>query len=104
MERSRSPRINPRKATSKPGKREANKLDKLERVKRAARQLFTTVGYDEATTRQIAKKAGVALGTVLHMRPPSGTCCFWFRMTCWTKLATKQKPHSSEPVRSSTTL
>ena len=64
MERSRSPRINPRKATSKPGKREANKLDKLERVKRAARQLFTTVGYDEATTRQIAKKAGVALGTV----------------------------------------
>src|SRR4051794_40714155 len=65
MEGSRSPRNNPaRKATRKPGKREANKLDKLERVKRAARQLFTTVGYDEATTRQIAKKAGVALGTV----------------------------------------
>ena len=65
MEGSRSPRNNAaRKATRKPGKREANKLDKLERVKRAARQLFTTVGYDEATTRQIAKKAGVALGTV----------------------------------------
>jgi AcrR family transcriptional regulator len=47
-----------------PGKREANKRDKLDRVKRAARELFTTVGYDEATTRQIAKKAGVALGTV----------------------------------------
>jgi TetR/AcrR family transcriptional regulator, cholesterol catabolism regulator len=46
------------------GKREANKLDKLDRIKRAARELFTTVGYDEATTRQIAKKAGVALGTV----------------------------------------
>jgi AcrR family transcriptional regulator len=46
------------------GKREANKLDKLNRVKQAARQLFTTIGYDEATTRQIAKKAGVALGTV----------------------------------------
>jgi AcrR family transcriptional regulator len=46
------------------GKREANKLDKLDRIKRAARDLFTTVGYDEATTRQIAKKAGVALGTV----------------------------------------
>jgi AcrR family transcriptional regulator len=53
-----------RSTTRKLGKREANKLDKLERVKRAARQLFTTVGYDEATTRQIAKKAGVALGTV----------------------------------------
>lgn len=46
------------------GKREANKLDKLDRIKRAARELFTTVGYDESTTRQIAKKAGVALGTV----------------------------------------
>lgn len=46
------------------GKREANKLDKLDRIKRAARELFTAVGYDEATTRQIAKKAGVALGTV----------------------------------------
>lgn len=46
------------------GRREANKLDKLNRVKWAARELFTTVGYDEATTRQIAKKAGVALGTV----------------------------------------
>jgi AcrR family transcriptional regulator len=46
------------------GKREANKLDKLNRIKRAAQELFTTVGYDEATTRDIARKAGVALGTV----------------------------------------
>ncbi|WP_051334856.1 TetR/AcrR family transcriptional regulator [Bradyrhizobium sp. Ai1a-2] len=51
-------------ATVPMGKREANKADKLDRVKRAARELFTSVGYDEATTRQIAKKAGVALGTV----------------------------------------
>lgn len=61
----RSSRSRPlRKATRTPGKREANKVDKLNRVKRAARELFTTVGYDEATTRQIAKAAGVALGTV----------------------------------------
>jgi AcrR family transcriptional regulator len=59
-----------RRQTSRPklkrvnGKREANKIDKLDRIKRAARELFTSVGYDEATTRQIAKKAGVALGTV----------------------------------------
>jgi AcrR family transcriptional regulator len=47
-----------------PGKREANKRDKLDRLKRASRDLFTTVGYDDATTRQIAERAGVALGTV----------------------------------------
>jgi len=48
------------------GRRAANKLDKLNRVKRAARELFTTVGYDEATTRQIAQRAEVALGTVFN--------------------------------------
>ena len=65
MEGSKSSRSRSvRKATNTPGKREANKLDKLNRVKWAARELFTTVGYDEATTRQIAKKAGVALGTL----------------------------------------
>jgi len=65
MEGSKSSRSNPlRKAARTPGRREANKLDKLDRIKRAARELFTTAGYDEATTRQIAKKAGVALGTV----------------------------------------
>lgn len=46
------------------GKRQANKLDKLERIKRVARELFTLHGYDEATTRQIALRADVALGTV----------------------------------------
>jgi TetR/AcrR family transcriptional regulator, cholesterol catabolism regulator len=58
---SRPHRLRPARLT---GKREANKIDKLDRIMRAARELFTTVGYDEATTRQIAKKAGVALGTV----------------------------------------
>jgi AcrR family transcriptional regulator len=63
--RTRQRRSKPARGTKRvPGKREANKRDKLDRVKRAARELFTTVGYDEATTRQIAKKAGVALGTV----------------------------------------
>jgi AcrR family transcriptional regulator len=65
MEGSKSRQIKPeRKVARSPGKREANKIDKLNRVKKAAQELFSTVGYDEATTRQIAKKAGVALGTV----------------------------------------
>jgi AcrR family transcriptional regulator len=46
------------------GRRELNKEDKLRRIKHAARKLFTTNGYDEASTRQIAGEAGVALGTL----------------------------------------
>jgi AcrR family transcriptional regulator len=46
------------------GRRELNKEDKLRRIKQAARKLFTASGYDEASTRQIAVEAGVALGTL----------------------------------------
>ena len=46
------------------GKREANKVDKLARIKAAAQDLFVQNGYDDTTTREIAARAGVALGTV----------------------------------------
>jgi AcrR family transcriptional regulator len=46
------------------GKREANKEDKLRRIKAAARTLFVSSRYDEASTRDIAVKAEVALGTL----------------------------------------
>src|SRR5262249_32316346 len=46
------------------GRRELNKLDKLRRIQNAARQLFISRGYDETTTREIAARAGVALGTI----------------------------------------
>lgn len=45
------------------GRRELNKEDKLRRIKAAARALFTTKGYDETNMREIAERAGVALGT-----------------------------------------
>ena len=45
-------------------RREVNKANKLRRIKDAARKLFVINGYDEASTRQIAVKAGVALGTL----------------------------------------
>jgi AcrR family transcriptional regulator len=46
------------------GRRELNKEEKLRRIKAAAVELFTTRGYDDTTTREIAARAGVALGTI----------------------------------------
>jgi AcrR family transcriptional regulator len=46
------------------GLRERNKTDKLRRIKDAARELFVSNGFDETTTREIAVRAGVGIGTV----------------------------------------
>jgi AcrR family transcriptional regulator len=46
------------------GQRERNKIDKLRRIKDAARELFIAKGFDDTTTREIAIRAGVGLGTV----------------------------------------
>ena len=46
------------------GLRERNKTDKLRRIKDAARELFISNGFDETTTREIAIRAGVGIGTV----------------------------------------
>jgi AcrR family transcriptional regulator len=46
------------------GQREKNKIDKLSRIKQAARELFLSNGFDDATTRAIASRAGVGIGTV----------------------------------------
>ncbi len=46
------------------GQREKNKLDKLQRIRDATRELFIEKGYDETTTREIAVRAGVGIGTV----------------------------------------
>ena len=46
------------------GLRERNKLDKLRRIKQAASELFTAQGYDATTTREIAARADVGLGTL----------------------------------------
>jgi len=47
-----------------PGQREKNKLEKLQRIREATRELFIGKGYDETTTREIAIRAGVGIGTV----------------------------------------
>ncbi|WP_084268582.1 TetR/AcrR family transcriptional regulator [Allorhizobium undicola] len=44
--------------------REKNKEDKLLRIKNAAFDLFLSKGFDDTTTREIAARAGVGMGTV----------------------------------------
>ena len=51
------------------GLRERNKLDKLRRIKDAASDLFVQKGFDDTTTRAIASRAGVGLGTVFVYAP-----------------------------------
>jgi AcrR family transcriptional regulator len=46
------------------GARERKKRDKRERLRKAAWELFNTVGYEHTTTLAIAQRAGVAAGTV----------------------------------------
>jgi AcrR family transcriptional regulator len=48
------------------GLREQNKLEKSQRIRAAARELFSKHGYESATLRQIAKRAHVGLGTVFN--------------------------------------
>jgi AcrR family transcriptional regulator len=51
-------------AAVRKGVREQKKVDKRERIRNAAQELFAEVGYDAATLRQIAKRADVGLGTL----------------------------------------
>jgi AcrR family transcriptional regulator len=44
--------------------RAQKKLDTRDRIRAAAWELFTTVGYDATTTKAVAQRAGVASGTV----------------------------------------
>lgn len=46
------------------GLRERNKLDKLRRIKAAARELFVAKGFDDTTVREIATRADVGMGTL----------------------------------------
>ncbi len=46
------------------GLRERNKEDKLQRIRKAARDLFEEKGYEGTTIRDVAKRADVGQGTV----------------------------------------
>ena len=60
-----SPFTNPdRKESFRPGLRERNKMDKLARIKRAARKLFEKQGVEATTIREIATASDIGLGTM----------------------------------------
>jgi AcrR family transcriptional regulator len=46
------------------GLRERGKMEKLRRIKAAAREVFLEKGFESATTREIAQRADVAIGTI----------------------------------------
>lgn len=50
--------------TIQPGRREANKREKLLRIRNAAKKIFLRDGFEAATIRAIAAEADVALGTL----------------------------------------
>lgn len=56
--------VSPLPAAAQMGLRDRGKLEKLQRIKEAARQVFMERGYEAATTREIAARADVATGTV----------------------------------------
>jgi ribosomal protein S14 len=61
-------------ATAVPGRRERSKLDKRHRIGEAARAVFNEFGYERANMREIAKRAGVATGTIFAVRAAIDGC------------------------------
>jgi AcrR family transcriptional regulator len=59
------------------GRRERSKLDKRRRISEAARAAFTEFGYERANMREIAKRAGVATGTLFLYAPDKRNLLLW---------------------------
>src|SRR5205807_1258109 len=62
----RKPRSGPATAKRPAGRRAQNKAAIRKRIVTAALSLFQTKGFDATTTRAIARKAGIAEGTVFN--------------------------------------
>src|SRR5690606_36761778 len=54
---------------TEPVRRARNKAERRRRIEEAARAVFAEKGFDAATTREIAARAGVAIGTLFHSAP-----------------------------------
>jgi AcrR family transcriptional regulator len=53
----------------RPGRRELNRQAKLRSIETAGRDLFNAKGFEETTTREIARSAGVGTGTLFLYFP-----------------------------------
>jgi AcrR family transcriptional regulator len=51
------------------GKRERGKRERAQRIREATKAVFREKGYDEATMREIAARAGVGTGTLFRYAP-----------------------------------
>ena len=51
-------------STEEPGLREQNRVERMHRIKKAARELFQKKGYNGTTLRAIGALAGVGAGTI----------------------------------------
>lgn len=58
-------------------RREHGKLDKRRRIGEAARAAFTEHGYKGASMREIARRAGVATGTLFLYAPDKRSLLLW---------------------------
>jgi AcrR family transcriptional regulator len=56
-------------AQAMPGRRERQKRERRDRIEAAARAVFAEKGYDAATTREIAERADVSIGTLFAYAP-----------------------------------
>lgn len=59
------------------GRRERSKREKRRRISAAARAVFTECGYARANMREIAKRAGVATGTLFLYAPDKRNLLLW---------------------------